>query len=863
MEKDKLGNDLKMLVDEHYTTSQFERWFYTTDIMHIPGMIKLLINTMPAAIVKPQNTGQVSAVVKYCFQNSIAVVPRGGGSSGLFGAVPKKGGIVIDLMDLSKIENIDTDKEQVTAQAGITWWQLEKALEKQDLSLRSYPSSARSATLGGWIMTSGLGIGSLQYGAVFEQVVSAEVVLPDGTVHRYSTGKGLEQFFETEGVLGIITKITLKVRKKPEIVSPHLVYFENINDLFEATRYLVKTKPAPYNMEFFDDKYLSMLKKAGYNAVLPSQKSGSLLVTYDGSKQNIEQGSENINKACAQFKGRELEGADEEWQHRFNMLRVKRAVPSLAPSSAYVPLERMEQFYAGIGKLTKREIAVVGYIVSDSKCNFMPLMATDDNHILEYVFSLHTPRELSNLALSLGGKPGGGVGIWNAPYKSEILGKKRLDSIKLFKKEIDSRNIMNPGMWLEPPVLFKPNIYQLAMGAASLIDKILPAKIGKVKNEGFEKELAACVQCGYCMDVCPTNQGWLSSTPRGRVLMTRELFLGHPHGHKDMAQEYLERIYQCTACGRCGVDCSVDIKSRPMWMGVRDYLNKNGFELESLKGMNTTICETHNMSGKDNEQRANWLKRVKLPYDLNEKKTAEVVYFTGCVASFFPMVQGSARSFVQILDAAGTDFTIVGGEEWCCGFPLMVAGYNESAEKCVLHNIERIRDMGAKTIVMTCPGCYKVWKDEYKDITSQRHPFEVMHSAEYLARLIEEGKLDIKGFEETVTYHDPCDLGRNSGIYDEPRFIINSIPGLKMIELENNREYCTCCGSGGDLLATNQQLSLDIANRKLQEILDTGAQTVATACPSCIRAITMTKTTNKAKLNVMDISELLWKALQK
>ncbi len=191
----------------------------------------------------------------------------------------------------------------------------------------------------------------------------------------------------------------------------------------------------------------------------------------------------------------------------------------------------------------------------------------------------------------------------------------------------------------------------------------------------------------------------------------------------------------------------------------------------------------------------------------------------------------------------------------------MAAGQSESAEKTIRYNTERLKDMGVKTIVMTCPGCYRVWKDEYLDVIEQRHPFNVLHATEFIASLIEQGRIDIKGLEANITYHDPCDLGRNSGIFDEPRYIIEKIPGLNFVELEDNREYGSCCGSGGDLLASNQDLSIVIAKRKVEEILNTGAQTVVTACPSCIRAIHMAKTADKVKLDVLDITELLWKAM--
>ena len=860
MAQSNLEKDLKNIVGDRVTTSQFERWFYASDLMSIPSVIRGLFKTTPDAVVRPQNTSEVAAVARYCHQQGIPIVPRGAGSSGLFGAVPKKGGVVIDLTDLTHIIEIDMERETATAQAGTTWWQLERVLNHKGLTLRSYPSSARSATLGGWVMTSGLGIGSLKYGPVFGHIVSAEVVLADGTTKEYTAGQGLSPFFETEGILGILTRLTLRVRQKPEMASHHRLYFADIKNLFQALSPLADAEPRPYNIEVFDHKYLTLLQMGGYSVADFAPGSGVLLVSYDGDRAEVALGKGQVGSLAGQYEGVESEGGEQEWRERFNMLRIKRAVPSLLPSSVYVPLDKVERFYSRLGRLKKRTIALIGHVVSPKECNLMPMVATDERRGWEYLFALHTPSEVVNLALSVGGRPSGGLGVWNAPYKKELLGKERVAEIKKLKAKLDPRNIMNPGMWLEPPLLFQPHPYRLAMRTASVLDRILPTRIGNIEKRDFERELAACVQCGYCMNVCPTRLGWLSSTPRGRILMTRQLFLNNTSQNEKMARGYLNSIFQCTLCGRCRIDCSVDIKSRPMWLGVRHFLAKNGLEMESLKSLTAITDETHNIAGRSNEQRANWATRVKLPY-LTTKKTADYVYFVGCVSSFFPMAQPAAGAFVQILDAAGVDFTIAGGEEWCCGFPLMSAGHYEEAEKCLRHNIERLKEMGAKNLVMTCPGCYRVWKDEYLDVLEQKHPFNILHSTELIARLIEIGHIKIKGLEEKVTYHDPCDLGRNGGIFDEPRYIIGKIPGLNFVELEDNREYCTCCGSGGDLLASNQELAMAVAQHKVDEILSTGAQTVATACPSCVRAIHMAKTTAKVKLEVLDITELLWKAI--
>jgi Fe-S oxidoreductase/FAD/FMN-containing dehydrogenase len=857
-----IEKDLKAIAGDRATFSRFERWSYSSDILHLPGPVKALFKAVPAALVKPETVEQVRQVLAYCNQHKIPVVARGGGSSGLFAAVPKRDGVVLDMMDLNAVLEIDAAHETVTAQAGLTWWELEKRLNKVGLTLKSYPSSARSATLAGWAMTSGLGIGSLKYGPLSGQVETLEIVHADGSVRECGKDSA-RQFFETEGLLGIVTRLTIKVRRIPEKTAHYLVHFDDISNLFRAVQALAGHQPVPYTMEFFDDGYLSLLKAAGYGADEPAPGSGAILVTYDGTKSEIEAGDSHLQSVVKECHGAMREGAEAHWHERFDILRVRRAVPSLFPSSVYLPLEKLNTYFARQRKLHKRIAGTLGYVVSPEKCNLMPMVVTDERHPVEYAFSLHTPSSVSNLAISMGGKPGGGVGVWNTPYRRHILGNDGLERLKNLKVDYDANGILNPGMWLDPPPLFTPAVYRTAMLTASLVDKLLPAPHRTSDLAGFEKELAVCVQCGYCMNYCPTRLDWLSTTPRGRILATRELFLRRPQAHRDFSAEFVSRLYQCTMCGRCGVDCSTDIKSRAMWLGVRRHLAAKGLVPDSLKELVKLVDEHRNIAGRPNDQRANWLGRAKLPYDLKGKRAAPVVYFVGCVASFFPMTQPSARAFAQILNRAGVDFAIAGGEEWCCGFPLMVAGDKDASRKLIQHNLERMKDMGAQTIVMTCPGCYKVWKHEYEEIIEERHPFTVLHSTEFMASLMGQGKLKTGRLEAKATYHDPCDLGRNAGLYDEPRYILGRIPGLEIVELESNREYCTCCGSGGDLLASNKDMSLAIAGRKVAEITATGAATAVTACPSCIRAITMAKTAEKAKLEVLDITEVLWKVAVK
>ncbi len=232
-----------------------------------------------------------------------------------------------------------------------------------------------------------------------------------------------------------------------------------------------------------------------------------------------------------------------------------------------------------------------------------------------------------------------------------------------------------------------------------------------------------------------------------------------------------------------------------------------------------------------------------------------MVFFVGCVASFFPMVQRIPRNLVHLLDSAGIDFTILGGEEWCCGFPLIGAGVPEKAQELMRHNQEKVKTLGAKTIVFSCPSCYQTWRK------TNDTDLEFLHSTEFIERLIKNGALKLREVNTLVTYHDPCDLGRNCGVYDAPRQIIKSIPGLTLVELENNRAKSVCCGGGGNLEMVDSALSETMAQRKIEEIQRTGAKTVVTSCQQCVRTIKSRARRQKINLNVLDVTELVLKAV--
>ncbi len=383
---------------------------------------------------------------------------------------------------------------------------------------------------------------------------------------------------------------------------------------------------------------------------------------------------------------------------------------------------------------------------------------------------------------------------------------------------------------------------------------------------GLEMETLICGRCGFCRDVCPVYEaiGWESAAPRGKIAFAKRLNGGNGYGNRDpeMFQEFARRVYQCTLCGRCAEVCPTHIDTRSLWLDLRQRLAGTELAPESFGRVRDILMDKHNVSDLPNDTRLMWSERLDhIPESLANRKGAKVLFFVGCVGSFFPMVQGIPRSLVQIMQTAGVDFTTLGNNEWCCGFPLLGAGMKDEALAMAQHNIARVRELGVETLVTTCPSCYHIWKHEYGKLTGERLDFEILHSTELLQQLVEAGALPLHA-DALVTYHDPCDLGRNSGIYEAPRRVLQAIPGLTLVEMALSHEDAFCCGGGGNLEMVDSALVKDIGRHKLQLALDTGAQTIVSACQQCKRTITATARAEKTRLRVLDITELVWQAAE-
>jgi heterodisulfide reductase subunit D len=381
-------------------------------------------------------------------------------------------------------------------------------------------------------------------------------------------------------------------------------------------------------------------------------------------------------------------------------------------------------------------------------------------------------------------------------------------------------------------------------------------------------EMDACTNCRLCADVCPAasaaKDGELSAVFRmkglerslkNRAGLFAKLFGRTPPSAADR-KHYADTVFRCTLCSNCEEVCPLGIRLKELWLSLRADLVREKNYPSKIDMIRTNLAQSRNVFGEDNSERGEWVEDMRSPpEDLFVKPRAEVVYVTGCVSAYFPLAQKIPVALAEIMDASKVDFTLLGEQEWCCGFPLLGAGLMEMFEEFCAQNLAAVKAKGARTVVFACPSCYQMWREHY------RTDLELLSAPEFLLRLVRAGKAPLRDLPLTVTYHDPCDLGRGARVFEEPRELIRAIPGIRLVELPHSREKCMCCGGGGNLEMVDADLAAAIARDKIDEVLSTGAQAVVTSCQQCVRTMTSFVKRNKIRLEVLDIVQLVRKAL--
>ena len=353
--------------------------------------------------------------------------------------------------------------------------------------------------------------------------------------------------------------------------------------------------------------------------------------------------------------------------------------------------------------------------------------------------------------------------------------------------------------------------------------------------EKMRKALMTCTYCGLCKSVCPVFEDvkWESSVARGRVILAYGLL------NRDIPADasIIENIYQCTTCKDCERRCPSSIEVVEIVENCRRDLVANGKMLPKHRRIIDSILRLGNPYGEERSV----VKTLGL-----EPRSAEVGYFVGCTSAY--RNRSIADATLSILRKTGTDFTLV--DEVCCGSVMQRLGWNdEDLVDLMERNVRAVQDAGVDEMIFSCAGCYRMFKEEYPRFVDV--DFKVRHVSEFLV----DRDLKLSPLARTVTYHDPCHMGRHCGVYEPPREVLARVPELELKEMSRNRETSRCCGGGGGVRSAYPELSSDIAGGRVEEAAI--AEVLLSACPFCVNNLRLGCERNGSKLEVMDLVELL------
>ncbi len=381
-------------------------------------------------------------------------------------------------------------------------------------------------------------------------------------------------------------------------------------------------------------------------------------------------------------------------------------------------------------------------------------------------------------------------------------------------------------------------------------------------NRSVDEEIRHCVRCGLCLSACPCYRQSLSETdsPRARVA----LFQAYREGLLDFSDEgFAEAYFGCLLCGACAFVCPSGVAMDRILETTRGKLYREGHLPEILSELNSRILQYRNVAAEENADRLMWTSNLPQPPVGLGKSSADVVYFVGCVASFYPRSYAIPQAFVQVLARLDVDYALLGGSEWCCGYPLLLNGDVESARELIHHNVQVVQETGASTVVFTCPSCVHFWRHTYPQVMQVDDlGINVQHATEFLDEILDATDVKLGSLPCRVTYHDPCDLGRRLGVTEAPRNILRRIPGIQLVEMHENRENSRCCGGGGNLESLAPDVSGAIAAERVRQAMSVNAEMIVSACQQCERTLSASVRAERLRVRVEDVVQLLLRALE-
>jgi len=477
---------------ERVSRSRSERLMHSRDFAFLPKAAYLQWKLIPDFVVIPKRVEEVSALVKLAYEAGLPLVPHGGGTSFAGGSVPNRGGVLVDMRQMNRIDTVDADRRRMTVQSGMTWKEAADSAAHRGMFLPVVPQGAPASTIAGWFSSGGVGIGSYKYGSARDVVVDMEVVLPDGDVIRTAdetadldlvSANLNPAFFGAEGTIGIVTEATLQLSPKPEEIRP-LTY--SVRDLWAARDLLpalVDSDLEPYHVSVIDPIHLAFVKAVRHDGLDPQ---GLVNVVFEGPKDEGAAAEKELDGLMEGFGARKLPEADAraQWDSRFDLYPARRLSGGLVVADALVPAPRFSEILRKTGNLIRRlklQVAVNSFLVDRNTVAVSPYFLMDEQHPLGPT-SLSFVKKFGDAAMSIGGHPRG-LGLFLS-FNFDRMHKGAQSLYTAVKTVFDPHRKVNPGKTIESwtrydlPLIdvIPPEIMRFGLDLAAVVRSLKPTR---------------------------------------------------------------------------------------------------------------------------------------------------------------------------------------------------------------------------------------------------------------------------------------------------------------------------------------------------------------------------------------------------
>jgi len=553
--------------------SKLETKLYTRESIELPGIIKDRLPRIQS-VYQPKSVQDIQNLFSRGQKNRLAVIPRGAATSGIGCIVPLKKSIMVDLTSMNKIVDLDENERTLYVEAGIRWWEVKHFLKAHGLDLYTCPTSLFS-TVGGWLATGGYGINSFRYGHVSNLVDSVEIVTPRKRKWIDRKDPEYKFFIGTEGQMGIISKVKLKVRESHPSKS-YLVFFNTTAEAVGFLHEMLKSpKTSPLHVSYFDRSRLEH-KNLLLNGRASFPKIEAVLLSFE----NFPPEDELLS--LVESKGGKL--ADEHltaflWNERYFPFSLKHFYPAFLGCEIILPIKNLDHYVSRMRKFGKDyslALSTEATLINPDEAVVYTIFPSDPKKIAHFVH-LFLTYSLAHIAVRSGGKPYG-IGTWNLPLMKKLYSKKEKKEHRAYKKESDPGNLINPSKSFSR-VSPLAGLLKVVYSTSGLFARGFPPlkPFLKVLDNGSNhskhnlSEAESCSNCGACTIVCPAYSMKKTElvTAKGKLFLMKNLSNG-----ASVPESEAEKVFYCLHCHLCEAVCQSKLTLIPVWERLESAVEK-------------------------------------------------------------------------------------------------------------------------------------------------------------------------------------------------------------------------------------------------------------------------------------------------